>query len=147
MFRFRGNILVLKAILVALDCSETSEQVIKVLETLQIQSQTKIIFSHVLASLETNSEVVADRPHQSQESLYQMVEKQLRIYQAQFLGSEMEIVNGDPAEEIIRLANIYQADLIVIGTRGLQGVERIIEGSVSSQVVADAPCSVYVVKA
>lgn len=60
--------------------------------------------------------------------------------------SEIEIVTGDPAEEIIRLANIYQADLIVIGSRGLTGMNKIIQGSVSSQVVENATCAVLVVK-
>ena len=39
------------------------------------------------------------------------------------------------------------ADLIVIGSRGLTGVQRVIEDSVSSLVVAEATCSVLVVKA
>lgn len=136
----------LQAILVALDCSELSEQVMEALDGLKIQAQTKIILVHVLPGTRTDSDLAADRPHQSPESLYLNAEKQLRAYQAQLPGSELEIVNGDPAEEIIRLANIYQTDLIVIGTRGLKGVESIIEGSVSSQVVAEASCSVLVVK-
>ena len=48
-------------------------------------------------------------------------------------------------EEILRLANIYQVDLIILGTRGLKGVERILKDSVSGQVVAEASCSVLVV--
>jgi nucleotide-binding universal stress UspA family protein len=78
---------------------------------------------------------------------YLHIEKQLQSYQANLPGeSIIEIVTGDPAEEIIRLANIYQVDLIAIGSRGLTGVKRIIQGSVSSQVVENAPCSVMVVK-
>ncbi len=73
--------------------------------------------------------------------------KHLQSYQANLPGhSEIEIVTGDPAQEIIRLTNIYHADLIIIGSRGLTGVKRILQGSVSSQVVEDAPCSVLVVK-
>lgn len=136
----------LKTILVALDSSDMAEKVLDSLNTLQIQPQTKIILSHVLPALATGSDLAADRPHQSQESLYQQVEKQLQTYQSQLPGSEIEIASGDPTEELICLANIYQADLIVIGTRGLKGVKRVIEGSVSSQVVADAPCSVFIVK-
>lgn len=132
----------LKTIVVALN-TDLSERVVEALNTLQIQPQTKIIFSHVLP---TQSDDIADQPHQPWELLYQKVEKQLQVYQAHFPGSEIEIVSGDPSEEINRLANIYQADLIVIGTRGLKGVKRVVEGSVSSQVVADAACSVLVVK-
>jgi nucleotide-binding universal stress UspA family protein len=123
-----------------------SDQVIEALQTLHIEPQTKIVLSHVIPSPELDDQLPVDRPHQSQESLYQNIEKELHYYQSQISGSKVELVNGDPAEEIIRLANIYQADLIVIGTRGLKGFERVISGSVSSQVLADAPCSVFVVK-
>ena len=138
----------IKTILVALDASELSEQVIQTLYDIQLQPATKIILSHVMPPPEADVEWAADRPHSNSEELpYRYVEKQLQSYQANLpCQSELEIVTGDPAEEIIRLANIYQADLIVIGSRGLTGLKRILQGSVSSQVVADAPCSVLVVK-
>jgi nucleotide-binding universal stress UspA family protein len=139
---------VLKTIVVALDGSELSERVIQALWELQLQPATKIILSHVVPPPESNLETVADRPHSDSEALpYRHIEKQLQSYQINLPGeSELEIVSGDPSEEIVRLANIYQADLIVIGSRGLTGVKRILQGSVSSQVVEDAPCSVLVVK-
>ncbi len=137
----------LKTIVVALDDSELSERVIQTLQEIQLQPATKIILSHVISPPESNLEI-ADRPHADSEFLpYLHIEKQLQSYQANLPGeTEIEIVTGDPAEEIIRLANIYQADLIVIGSRGLTGVKRILQGSVSSQVVEDAACSVLVVK-
>jgi nucleotide-binding universal stress UspA family protein len=138
---------VLKTILVALDSSELSQYVIQSLDELQIQSATKIILSHVIPSPEPDMEMAVDRPHVSEELTYRHIEKQLQSYQADLpCESELEIVSGDPAFEIVRLAHIYQADLIVIGSRGLTGMKRILEGSVSSQVVTDAPCSVLVVK-
>lgn len=137
----------LKIILVALDSSDFSQQVIQSLDQLQIQPATKIIFTHVIPSPESDMELVVDRPHVAEEVNYKHIEKQLQSYQAKFDNkSEIEIVVGDPAVEIVRLAHIYQADLIVIGTRGLTGMKRILQGSVSSQVLADAPCSVLVVK-
>ncbi len=138
----------LKTIVVALDGSDLSERVIQTLWELQLQPATKIILSHVIPPPESNLEVVADKPDIDSEALpYLHIEKQLQSYQVKLPGeSELEIVSGDPSEEIIRLANIYQADLIVIGSRGLTGVKRILQGSVSSQVVEDAPCSVLVVK-
>ncbi|MBD2304108.1 universal stress protein [Chroococcidiopsis sp. FACHB-1243] len=138
----------LKTILVALDGSEIQERVIQSLEELQLQQTTKVVLAHVVPAVELSQEVVSDRPQVIAEGLpYLQVEKQLQSYQAKLSGeSIIEIVTGDPAEEIIRLANIYQADLIAIGSRGLTGVKRIIQGSVSSQVVENAPCSVLVVK-
>ncbi len=137
----------LKTILVALDSSELSQRVIQSLDELQIQPATKIILAHVMPSPESDMEMAVDRPHSSEELLYRHIEKQLQSYQAGLpCESELEIVTGDPAVEIVRLAHIHQANLIVIGSRGLTGLKRILEGSVSSQVVADAPCSVLVVK-
>ena len=137
----------LKTILLAIDSSEQTLRVIQFLKELQIQPATKIILAHVIPSPEPDMDIAVDRPHTSDELLYRQVEKQLQSYQADLPGeSTLEIVTGDPAAEIIRLAHIHQADLIVIGSRGLTGLQRILEGSVSSQVVAEAPCSVLVVK-
>ena len=137
----------LKTILVALDSSELSQRVIQSLDELQIQPATKIILVQVMPAPESDRETAVDRPHASEEVLYRHIEKQLQAYQVHLpCKSELEIVTGDPAVEIVRLAHIYRANLIVIGTRGLTGLERILQGSVSSQVVVDAPCSVLVVK-
>jgi nucleotide-binding universal stress UspA family protein len=138
---------VLKTIIVALDGSDLSERVIQSLDELQIQPATKIILTHVIPPPESDMETAVDRPHTSEELPYRQIEKQLQSYQAELPGKcELEIVIGDPAVEIVRLSNIYQANLIVLGTRGFTGLKRILQGSVSSQVVADAPCSVLVVK-
>ncbi len=137
----------LKTILVALDSSELSLQVIQTLDRLQIQPATKIILCQVIPTGESEEEISVERPHNSEDILYQEIERQLQSYQANLpCKSEIEIVNGEPAVEIVRLAHIHHADLIAIGSRGLTGVKRIIQGSVSSQVVADAPCSVLVIK-
>jgi nucleotide-binding universal stress UspA family protein len=50
---------------------------------------------------------------------------------------------GDPAEVLIRLAAECDADLLVIGNRGM---ERRVLGSVPNTVTHKATCSVYVVK-
>jgi nucleotide-binding universal stress UspA family protein len=50
---------------------------------------------------------------------------------------------GDPAEVLIRLAEDCDADLLVIGNRGMQ---RRVLGSVPNTVTHRATCSVYVVK-
>jgi nucleotide-binding universal stress UspA family protein len=55
-------------------------------------------------------------------------------------------LEGDPATEIVRYANDERVDLIVMGTHGRTGVERLLMGSVAEKVMRDAPCSVLVVK-
>ena len=55
-------------------------------------------------------------------------------------------LEGDPATEIVRFAADAGMDLIVMGTHGRTGVERLLMGSVAEQVMRGAPCSVLVVK-
>ncbi|MBF2004193.1 MAG: universal stress protein [Chlorogloeopsis fritschii C42_A2020_084] len=138
----------LKNIVVALDASEIADRVIETLQDLVLAKDSKVILCHVFPPPESEMELPADRPHPDSPALSSLqVEKQLQIYQTQLpVESEIELVSGDPAEEIIRVANIHKADLIVIGSRGLTGMNRIVQGSVSSQVVEEGPCSVLVVK-
>jgi nucleotide-binding universal stress UspA family protein len=60
---------------------------------------------------------------------------------------ERHLVTGDPAAEILRLARTEKCDLIVMGTRGLTGLDRLLLGSVAEQVLRRAPCPVLTVKA
>jgi nucleotide-binding universal stress UspA family protein len=53
---------------------------------------------------------------------------------------------GDPAEEIIRYATASEIDLIVMGTHGRTGLDRLLMGSVAEKVLRGAPCSVLVAK-
>jgi nucleotide-binding universal stress UspA family protein len=50
---------------------------------------------------------------------------------------------GPPGEVLVRLAEECEADLLVIGNKGMQ---RRVLGSVPNTVTHRAPCSVYVVK-
>lgn len=53
---------------------------------------------------------------------------------------------GHPAQEILGLARGVGADLIIVGSKGLTGLERIVLGSVSEHVVREAGCTVEVAR-
>src|SRR5262245_49077140 len=55
-------------------------------------------------------------------------------------------MEGDPAEEIVAYAAKAGMDLIVMGTHGRTGLERLLMGSVAEKVMREANCSVLVVK-
>ena len=55
-------------------------------------------------------------------------------------------LEGDPPSEIVRYAADAGVDVIVLGTHGRTGVERLLMGSVAEKVMREAPCSVLVVK-
>jgi nucleotide-binding universal stress UspA family protein len=54
--------------------------------------------------------------------------------------------HGDPADAVVRQASDEGADLIVVGTRGLNVAQRALLGSVSTKIVHHAPCDVLVVR-
>ena len=55
-------------------------------------------------------------------------------------------LEGKPAETIIQAARDNDCDLIVLGSHGRTGLDRLLMGSVSQQVVTHAKCPVLVVK-
>ncbi len=56
----------------------------------------------------------------------------------------INVTFGNPYNEIVTFAEKVDADLIMIGHRGLSDLERFFLGSVAAKVVAHSPCSVYV---
>lgn len=57
-----------------------------------------------------------------------------------------EVVSGDAADEIVARANSFEADLIVMGTHGRIGIDRIVFGSVAEKVLKTTAIPVMVVK-
>lgn len=53
---------------------------------------------------------------------------------------------GPPAETIHQVAVDYDADIIVVGTHGRRGVERLVLGSVAEKLLRTARCPVLVVR-
>ncbi len=59
---------------------------------------------------------------------------------------ESLVVYGDPAEELILVAEEKECDVIVIGSSGKGRMKRTLLGSVSTKVALHAHCSVYIVR-
>jgi nucleotide-binding universal stress UspA family protein len=60
---------------------------------------------------------------------------------------EYRTAEGDPAAEVVRLAGVVGANLIVMGTHGRTGLGRLLMGSVAEAVLRRAPCPVLTLKA
>jgi nucleotide-binding universal stress UspA family protein len=77
-----------------------------------------------------------------------LTERLLQIRPAdEQLAFEHYYMIGEPAEEIVRLANAQNVDMIVMGTHGRRGFGRLLMGSVAEHVVRKAACPVVTVKA
>jgi nucleotide-binding universal stress UspA family protein len=66
-------------------------------------------------------------------------------------GSQVQVetivADGEPGEEILRVAKERQADLLVIGSHGRTGLGRVLMGSVAEEVARKSPCPVLIVRA
>jgi nucleotide-binding universal stress UspA family protein len=63
----------------------------------------------------------------------------------QGVAAQVHNVDGDPADMLSKVAESVQADLVVIGNRGMTGVKRLVLGSVPNKVSHHCPCSVLIV--
>ena len=53
---------------------------------------------------------------------------------------------GDPADALLDVAEERDADLIVVGNKGMTGAKRFLLGSVPNRVSHHAPCSVLIIR-
>ena len=70
------------------------------------------------------------------------------LAEAERLGVPIEFHNpgsNDAAEALIKIAEEVNADLVVVGNRGMTGVTRFVLGSVPNKVAHHCPCSVLIV--
>jgi nucleotide-binding universal stress UspA family protein len=58
----------------------------------------------------------------------------------------LEVLHGDPGPTIVEYANKQGFDVVVIGSRGLNGLQEFVLGSVSHKVAKRANCPVLIVK-
>jgi len=65
---------------------------------------------------------------------------------AQRVRPETELQVGDPADSILKFAQEKAVDLIVMGTHGRRGLDRLMTGSVTERVLRKAHCPVLAVR-
>ena len=53
---------------------------------------------------------------------------------------------GDPADAILDVAEENNADLVLVGNKGMTGARRFLLGSVPNKISHHAPCDVWIVK-
>lgn len=62
------------------------------------------------------------------------------------LSCSTEVRKGSPSVEIVNCAREQESSLIIMGTHGYGGIEKMLLGSVADHVLKTAPCPVLVVR-
>lgn len=67
---------------------------------------------------------------------------------AEHSGVQIELYprQGDAADAILDVAEERNADLVIVGNKGMTGAERFLLGSVPNKVSHHAPCSVLIIR-
>ncbi len=74
------------------------------------------------------------------------INQAVRICKSAKVTPVTHMVSADPADAILDMAKLHDADLVVVGSRGEGLTKRLLHGSVSTKVIHHALCSVLVVK-
>jgi nucleotide-binding universal stress UspA family protein len=141
-----GTTMKIATILFPTDFSVPSEAALQVATALAQESGARLVITHVKnddlptrasgGSISVPSDV-------DETSLTRMLDE---IHPTGDVQHKHVLLSGDPAEEILRLAERERADLIVMSTHGRTGLSRMLMGSVAEDVVRRAPCPVLTLK-
>jgi len=136
-------------ILVPIDFSEISERIVRVAVFFAQQYMAEItilfvvedIFSYSGLSLidEPIARLGIDRLDTSEQRMESFLAKHLADSPVAYRS---KILQGEVAEEIIQFAKANGFDLIIMGTHGYRGVEKMLIGSITSKILRLAPCPV-----
>jgi nucleotide-binding universal stress UspA family protein len=140
-----------RKILCAVDFSDYSRQVAEYGRFLGEKCGAKVLVLYAAPSL--NQYVGFHVPPSSIETFVGEIvtgaeESMNGFLEEHFRGVDAEgrVVTGYAAEEILTAAENEQVDLIIMGTHGRRGIDRILFGSVAEKVVKSAKCPVMTIR-
>lgn len=141
----------IKKILCAVDLSEHSKQVAEYAATLAKKLEASVLVVYTAPSL---SQYVGFHvpPNTIENFVGEIVtgaEQSMQNFVAEnFAGIEAkgQVLIGYAAEEILNRANDENVDMIIMGTHGRKGIDRILFGSVAEKVVKNARIPVLTVR-
>ena len=139
----------LKTIVVATDLDGRSEAALEYARKLAAAYGARIVLAHGLDPMDyaavegVPGRVLKSLPEQARAVLDRMAGDLLQ----EGIHSHSEIRQGAVAQMLVDVARQYQAGLIVVGTKGMEGAGPVIVGAVAEQLVRLAPCPVLAVAA
>lgn len=142
----------IQKILFATDFSEGSSYALPYAVDMAKHYGAKLYFIHVIYDVAKTTGWYV--PHVSIDEMYKDMEESARDQlqksyvedMRDFKDTEHVVLKGTPYEEITRFAEQNKIGLIVLGTQGRKGLDRMIFGSTAEQVVRNAPCPVLCVR-
>jgi nucleotide-binding universal stress UspA family protein len=146
-------------ILVAIDDAECSHSIFEKALVLAKANQSELMLIHVstvldyfypgeaylavtVSALNSYAEKLAQREQAETEKLQRLA----ALATAAGIPTEFIQKIGDPGKMICEVAKTWNANLIAIGRRGLNGLNELLMGSTSNYVLHHAPCDVLTIQ-
>lgn len=141
----------IKKIMVPVDFSDNSVKLLDSAAYVARKFGAKLDIIFVVQSFEDYSGFFV--PHMPiakfEEDMMRGAEEKMEKYVEENIDQEYvnaaQVLSGDVAEEIIGYASSEKINLIIMGTHGYKGFEKILFGSVAEKVVKTAPCPVLTI--
>ena len=124
-----------RTILIPIDGTESADETIHYARSMCPKSETQIVLLHVTPAVNTVNASVDNVPH---------VKTIFDALKGEDWTIETEVRMGEPVLEILKMAILLPATMILMSTHGRSGIERIRDGSVTEQVLKQAPCPVFI---
>jgi nucleotide-binding universal stress UspA family protein len=153
----KGRARPLASVLLATDGSDGANEAIRFLLSLPLVRNTKV---RLLSAVESTpypasapkmiraqlKGMIAQLERERRAEVEKVLDRAARELKAKVTRLTRSMPTGHPAREIVAAAASFDADLVVVGARGLGGMKRLLLGSVSERVLHDARCPVLIVK-
>lgn len=136
-------------VVIPVDFSSNMDKVVDYGMSIADDLGAKVLFFHVVSDFQGYDMMLVhpsfigmskDLEEQAEERMAALV----KDYEGRAGGVGGQVVVGNAADGILQFAEVEQADMIIIGTHGTKGLERILMGSTAEQVVKKASCPVLI---
>jgi nucleotide-binding universal stress UspA family protein len=143
-----------KSIVVGTDGSDTATQAVRQAVDLAgaIGAKVELVSAYAPVSQQRLSEERRQAPEDLQwainprEDVDATLEAAAEVAREAGVTADLYPRQGDPADAILDVAEEQEADLIIVGNKGMTGAKRFLLGSVPNKVSHHAPCSVLIIR-
>jgi nucleotide-binding universal stress UspA family protein len=141
----------MKKILIATDGSESAHEALEFGLDLADEQDAQAVVVHVTPSLESMAYtsyafITPPVPHEFTDEDREPLNQAIDIATEKGVALETELLKGNPADEIVTFADVIDADLIVVGSRGHGAIVSTLLGSVSRGVLHESRRPVLIVR-
>jgi nucleotide-binding universal stress UspA family protein len=146
-------------ILVAIDDSDLGSNIFEEAIKFAQANKSEVMLIHVLPLLDDiyPGTPYVGMPQMAWQAYHEkwVDREDLEIRRLRFLEREATAVGiptqftlnyGDPGKMVCALAKTYDADLIIVGRRGLRGLNELLVGSVSNYIFHHSPCDILTIQ-